>query len=1438
MLLSIIRSTFRRLRTVFAGKKKRRMKPQVHLYLGEQEVELGQVPDILYNWTSDDITSPAAVKNSYSKTIAIPGTDRNNQIFGSIWDLSSTGFNAGKKTPFSIYLDGEKYESGYARLDNYTRKLNNYTYNLTLFGGLGSFFYSLAYNDDDLKGTSTQKKLSDLVFRYEGEDSEEVDLGFTINMDTVKEAWDSIDSYSTKWRFINFCGTAYNGTPEDFDANKVMIMPGQTRKVGRGYQSLNGWTSSVTIDGKTYVALGGFAVGEMDRDRTEAEMREFRSYLQRPVIRVKEVINACCLPENNGGYKVNLDPSFFNYDVPYWEDLWCTLPLLTSLDYTSQVTAGSAITADISPNVASGLTTSGTTNMFYEDRVVDINGQGDNAINVNVSFKLGANIPNTNYTFWNTSGYKYNQGIDYAGGVGVQLVAFDVFGNAVAGSDYLWCASYHHHQRVSASGGRGQGATTTSAITYGPATFAYDFYGNDYQQINGSFNYVDGHFLFGSGKRLNLKIKNVPKDATIKLLITKMGIDAARSSYSGYDKARLVFTPMNTGGTSWTYSTVNSFTLYDVETSVDLITSDSVRTGAQFSKKDLLNTDYSPLDFLLSYTKLFGLYYRADPVKREIDILSRGKFFDPTGTPIDIQDRIDVGSWTVKPIAFDKKWYRWDTEKESSEYGEDYEKVYGKPYGEQKINTGYDFNNETEDVLDGNIFKGAVQCTERSTDFCYVPSYPYQIPWEFSGFKYQLYNEDDSSESTEVEIKPSSTIDAFSAVTEFRYFDICDKVQLHSSDNSPSEGGGVLLFKYGTVSLLAPNGSSLGYYLTDGNSYMSILNEGKDCWLRADSETDKAGNRIAIQLTEIPKFGRYEIYSSSGYIIKSLDFGEPETLFIPNAVSRPDGTLYNAFWKNYIEDLYSKDTRVVSTKMLIEERPTVDWLRKWYWFDNSIWRMTKIKDYNVGTYGLTSVEFVKVNDTLAYGNGEYTNSPNITLTLSTNVVPASGGTFTWEVTVSDGGPWYMEFGSDTGVDPVVTGLDQYGGGSGDTTGTVTFEANGNPNNIIHYYFYVFADPDSARVLVEQEGLTFSVSRNDSATIPASGGSTTFTIVSDLPWTAYTENSGYANVVPATGEATDSAGTVVTMTLSANTYYSSRNAGIVVTNGSSTYRNQYAVTQAAATGKSAVLQPPYNYYLPASGTSKTMYVNCSDPWVWSSYGIATTDLPASPIPESVTSFTYTVAANSGATKYDQPKVYLYDYPSVQSSSYYIYQWPTFALFYNSMQGGYLGTVDPANTVSGFSKTGGGYIQPSANVYREHKPGNSTYQPFNYTYEMAFPNVVEGIYDGAFKNCTGLTSIFISGVTDIGYEAFAGCFSLTDVVLSGVSAIGQYAFKDCTGLPTFYLPASLTYIENNAFYGTNFTTLYYEGTQEQWNQVTKESSWQAGSAIQTIITGRGR
>ena len=64
--------------------------------------------------------------------------------------------------------------------------------------------------------------------------------------------------------------------------------------------------------------------------------------------------------------------------------------------------------------------------------------------------------------------------------------------------------------------------------------------------------------------------------------------------------------------------------------------------------------------------------------------------------------------------------------------------------------------------------------------------------------------------------------------------------------------------------------------------------------------------------------------------------------------------------------------------------------------------------------------------------------------------------------------------------------------------------------------------------------------------------------------------------------------------------------------------------------------------------------------------------------------------------------------------------------------------------------------------------------------------------------GLTSIEIpNSVTSIGGAAFKGCSNLTSIEIpASVTSIGGSAFDECSGL----------------------TTVYYTGTEEQWNSIS--------------------
>ena len=116
------------------------------------------------------------------------------------------------------------------------------------------------------------------------------------------------------------------------------------------------------------------------------------------------------------------------------------------------------------------------------------------------------------------------------------------------------------------------------------------------------------------------------------------------------------------------------------------------------------------------------------------------------------------------------------------------------------------------------------------------------------------------------------------------------------------------------------------------------------------------------------------------------------------------------------------------------------------------------------------------------------------------------------------------------------------------------------------------------------------------------------------------------------------------------------------------------------------------------------------------------------------------------------------------------------------------------------------------------------------DLVIPNSVTSIGGGAFRGCSGLTSVTIgNSVTNIGYEAFEGCSGLTSVTIgnsvtsieggafracsgltsvtipnSVTSSIGRYAFEGCSGLTSVTIGSGVTSIESFAFEGCSGLT----------------------------------
>ncbi len=73
------------------------------------------------------------------------------------------------------------------------------------------------------------------------------------------------------------------------------------------------------------------------------------------------------------------------------------------------------------------------------------------------------------------------------------------------------------------------------------------------------------------------------------------------------------------------------------------------------------------------------------------------------------------------------------------------------------------------------------------------------------------------------------------------------------------------------------------------------------------------------------------------------------------------------------------------------------------------------------------------------------------------------------------------------------------------------------------------------------------------------------------------------------------------------------------------------------------------------------------------------------------------------------------------------------------------------------------------------------------DIVIPEGVTSIGNGAFSNCSGLTSVTIpDGVTSIGSQAFSNCSGLTSVTIpDSVTSIDTYAFDWCDNLDAVYI-----------------------------------------------------
>lgn len=711
--------------------KRNKMRRKISLYIADQLVDLDDQSFILFNYTMEDMTNPAIVRNSFSQSITLKGTPNNNKIFGGIWrsDRETTGggtsgayFDPTRKTSFTIYNElNEILESGYCKLDSVSKKRSKVEYKVSLYGGLGAFFYALSYDEEGNKRT-----LADLKFT--GENAQETELDFPITKDSVLSAWKRLNgnmSMSDLWDIINFA-PAYNGLPSGlFDANKAMIKADVAGlSVPEGYSTND-----------------GFVLATLPMEYTEWETKDLRSYLQRPVIKMSKIIDAICHSYNNGGYEVELDDVFFSSANPYYNDTFLTLPIINSLQV--------AIKADkeyITPHVDGRST--------FIPNGGDISGVYD----IEVSFKPQA-ILKTSATGNLYMDYYYAQGSADADHRH-NYIAYKI---SVLDKDGVLLAEETKY--------------VSSRQIYATADRAMDYIG--YFNSSGAWQ--------GDSVRFSLSVRGAYS------FFIEQEIIGYAHGYNDSEPFRLWYDQDAKNGGGGVDLDGYSLTYVSAENTSTYNSSEGARTGAIITKKSLLSSDKTPADYLLSFCKMFGLVFKYDKGLKKVSILQKRKFYQDN--IIDLTDRIDIGEdIEINPYVFDSKWYDFGVKYENGQYASYYSNLYDRIFGLQRVNTGYGFNAESKDVMESVLFRGAVEVLESSKYFVDIVQGNKLIPsvLQDSGGTYTLFKK---GESEEFDLPMPSTYASKTWLNyDNKSYDIFSKLQFHDAGNEPYEERDTLLF--------------------------------------------------------------------------------------------------------------------------------------------------------------------------------------------------------------------------------------------------------------------------------------------------------------------------------------------------------------------------------------------------------------------------------------------------------------------------------------------------------------------------------------------------------------------------------------------------------------------------------------------------------------------
>lgn len=886
--------------------------PKIKLYFENYLVDNTDNISIPLTKTFDNIQAPMKYYSEYSRSVDIPFSVNNNKLFNHIFNVDSVqnsdpkqqnighNFDPKRKIPFRIEYNGDVILEGYAKLNSITYT-NGGKYNITLFGKFGEIM----------------QELHKLTFINSESDKYYIDYPTygkqtRINADFVKTAME-------KYPSSTFSDNTILSDIITFISNEGVYENFDTKKNAR-YEILNNGivqykdivdTSSFLQETYTYISRNNINPESIvGNAMLPATWGEYRSYYQIPCMWVKRLWEMFATAAKKlTSYSFDLDPDFFNDNNPlYFKQVLALKPFNTKKEskYTS--------TFEIIDDCFGSKWLNGSGTKKIKSKIVRVSTISDeyaagyddipNGVTSNALFLKSK--PNSYDTFTINFSQKYKIEIPYVDNVQKLYILdplfIDVKLKTKNGTIINTCK--YALQRCKFEGL--EDYDKNDIYTRGRFVI--------YQDTNQEFNSYEKKASLFFTLNYSYRTNQVTQGCYLEIDMYWSNVNF----YLAYDPRLLtndkgvpyITTKDHILKSNESVSITPLDNLFDGETNQlsVVISQKEKRSGDYFSISDLWNNNVNPLEYLLEYSKIYGLVWNIDEKNKTIVVRQQQNDYKEglTRGIRDYTDKVDNREKVLKPAQFDCKYVRFNYTDNKTAEGTEYKNTYRANYGELILNNGNEFNSSEKKLFSGLI--------------------PAPITGKKQIFKIKTPNNKDS-------IMYSETQTYTSIIT-------TDK------SNKTVDLFGSLFFVGETTTPILLTDDTSSEYLN--NTY---------CY-----------NRYSYDV--ISKQANAKIASAISYV-KNTNNKITNLFNIPNITYGENFTgvksIYELFWKNYFDERYSYKNKVVEVKMKLSINEYNSIRRGTFIkIDNQLYVFNKIFDFDIQGDGLTKCELLTVNNLDAY----------------------------------------------------------------------------------------------------------------------------------------------------------------------------------------------------------------------------------------------------------------------------------------------------------------------------------------------------------------------------------------------------------------------------------------------------------------------------------------